>query len=654
MEQTQNPQEYEVVYLPSSNDPPRVVKVRDLIVGSMELVYAETVVYHPESTLQSYPTHVRGLFMATARLKSELVSDEPPTMNLFISRVFKKRFRGHVVAAYCVVPVSADIQVINADINLHVTQDLSIERLSKLENDSKLRSPGFDFIEHELHVSPHYCRLDQYLRPFPIPTPDEKWNHPKWAPKQAVNELFVQLKLKPFYVEAGAKELGEDLFKHTRDAKKFYMKLETRHTDEDGVEHIDPIAHFSQNGPFSTKYESEVAAAVTYLVDYHDAVIQARNPDLYRLGQKLLGESSVEPESDDVDGGGSKPGSSEVDGDSSVPLDIKKPTIGIWERISSVSCIDLFGNGCLIKSVLEEGKGPFLGVTCCVRAWIAVLTEQDDGIYGLMISKLESLVVGAEHPQIPIAALASMRVGESAYFWLHPNIVRNADDPLLEDNSKGFILAICIPPHADIQYLSEAITHSKVNTPLEQRVQHCDECNKDAVALYKQRHYKLALDHYQLGLAELFTSNKLFVDRSRALRTDIQWNESLQAFRDEFIRNRLGVIACCIYIQDREWPHHAPNWKAGKNPLEEGLDACEAILRLEPQHFLAHRRKALLLIRANRFEEAQIQLEITEKLDLAHTEENRKVLQDAKDDLARRIKRSTQEAATISKRMFQN
>lgn len=651
MEHVQNPLHCSVLYLPASSEEIQPLKLEDLVVADKaELLFLETVTYPHFPTSSSLPTHVRGLFYAPARLASDSDASESQEVNMKLQRSFKKRIRGSVAVFRCLVPVTGSETMLQAMVPDSIERDTTLADYAKLEAENKFISPGFNFIERELQFPVFYCPLGKYLEPYPIPTPDAVWNCPKWSPKQLVYELFIQIGSKPNYFDATEKDLGIEVLQRTQEDKRFYQKLEIRRVDQDGVEHIEPDVFLSPHGSFSKKTDSQVAAAVDYLQFYHMAWIKRTDPELYAIAEAMLGLGSTEVQNTEKTEKGGKVEFLDTKLDDEVPYDIKKPTIAIWEALVEQSKEDFFGNGTMIKSILKTGNGPFLGISTQVPAWVSVLSYEDDGFYALLSSKLQNVAVGAIHPQIPVVALPSMRIGESAYFWLSEDIVRKNstnENELFQQVAGKMIIAICIPDSAHPVYSGSAPTLSSISTPLEDRLRFCNQCDQESVTLYKRGFYKLALDHYQIGFAELATSNDaLFMNRTLVLRANIEWIPELEAFKAAVIRNRLGVAACCLYIKD--WPKHVPNWKILDNATAEGVAACDVVLKLDPHSLIAHRRKTLLLINANKFEEARASLNKWKSMEGV----NQKDVDQATLSLTQREKKASDEAFDFAKRIF--
>jgi hypothetical protein len=662
VESVQDPSECLVLYVPSSSKVFPHVKYQDLQVeGDFFFVFAEQVLYPPNPTLNSLPTHVRGLFGVKARLPSDLAASNTGEMNSMMMNIWKKRIDGPVALMRCLVPLDNKKNMLGTADMSTIEKDMTYEDYEGLIRLWKTRTAAFDFFDNGLGFS-HYNRpLGQYLRPFPIPSPDEKWKHPNWAPKKQVNELCMRIGRKAIHVDASARDIGDKALHFTQIQKKFYTKIELIYTNENNFDEIEPTSYMAQNGPFNTKAESENAACIDFLSEYHDVYLIKSQPDLYNSTRVLLGEDTALDQTEQNETNQAATSSSSISTDVDVPEAIKRPTIEIWKANSTKSKIDLFGNGTLVKSLLRKGNGSPLGITCTLRVWISILSEGNDGIYSLNSSKFEELTVGGLHPHIPIATLASMCIGESAFFYLSSDIVQNPNllksfpdqhDQLevMEESRSFMILAMCIPSDAQVKFSGLIPTISNAKTPIEERVRQCKDCHKDAVVLYNHKHYKLALDHYQLGLKELSSKNPLFIDRTTMLIQNIAWNDELKDFKTEYIRNRLGAAACCLYIE--QWPHHNDSWKTGDNSVEEGLLACEAVLHLDAKHFLAQRRKILLLIKGNQFAKARKELAVAESFEEAKRKENKASLEEARTKLDQREKQHASDETQIAKKMF--
>lgn len=671
-----------ILYVPENGEEGKLLASSEVeLEGEPLLLFVEQVLYPSEPTLLSFATHVRGVFCYSARLRGESKREEPVKRNVSVSRCWSTDVEGPVALMVSLVSLNADTREIDSKAYECIDKDMTLEELQRLQSLFYGRSPAAAFFSATKKGSTIYNRpLGDYLRPFPMITPDSLWPHTKWQPKMAVNELCTRIGVKARHCSATALDIGSAALSSTQAERKFWTKMEITKEDEDEVTTSIVQSFIPPYGPFQKKAHSECAACVTFLSEYHDTALLNAHPELYHATRSFLEEyaaeedENLEKEDFDTSASTSEQGAlvlsnkvSSITIDEYVPEDIKRPSLQLWETYSEKSKIDLFGNGMMLKSIVKPGIGVTLGVSCTVRAWLSVVSEEDDGLSVTYISNFEELTVGALNLSIPVPVLCSMRIGEASYFWLHPNIVMNPNRdytaiPSADSSEPGifqtqtehrpyYLIAIYIPSDTNITFASTFPVACGANSTLARRIQMCADCDAESVVLFKNKHYKIALDFYQIGLKELSIKNdRLFKHGYSVLLNGIEWTEELEPFKKAYIRNRLGAAACCLYIDS--WPHHNTSWKHGDSAVEEGVLACDAVLRLEPNNFVALRRKSLLLIKGRSFDTALQTLEIASKCPEATEPSGLAQLKSARDELERTQKKDKEDSLKLARKIF--
>lgn len=650
-----DPSEDVFLYIESDKTAPKLVKRSDLEwIDHPTLLFAETVVYPPDLHLDALPTRIQGLFYASSRLKGHARPSEPLAINVSLSKSWSNNIFGPVVFMQSCVDIDADKRVVSSDASTNVTRDTTVEELARLQSLFHFRSPGLHFLQTVRGVPSYNCPLRDYLRPFPLPTDNTIWKHAEWPLKKAVNELCTRIGVKANHVPATALEIDATVLDETQRRRMFWTKIDLTRENPGEVTEFLSGTYVASNGPFQKKADSENSACITFLSDYHDSYISQSDPDLYRRTRLLLGEAPVEDT--EIKSEDSPVEASASDGLSSVPEDVKKPSMALWERYSLNSKIDLFGNGSILKSIVKRGSGLSLGVSCTTTAWIAVSTEGDNEMEVIYTSKFEEVTIGAIHEYLPIAALCSMRIGEAAYFLIAADLVCNHNlisaSPTLESGAP-MLIAVFIPAASNSTFANNYPIESNESSTMKQRVARCSRCSTDAVALYQSKQFKVALDYYQIGLKELSHKNlTCFKSGLSVLRGDIEWTPELDEFKACFIRNRLGAAACCLYID--HWPHFNDHWKLGSTAIEEGLLACDAVLSLERLHFVALRRKALLLIKSRDFEAASNVISLAEGAPEATSDAGKKDLENLKSERVRTKAKDSSDSESLARSIGKN
>jgi hypothetical protein len=678
-----------------------LVSACDLVTfGEAFLVFAWQALFPSNPTLKSHPTHLRGLFGIKAGLKTA-PEDVKPRINSNLRSAWKIDVDGDVALMQCLVPYDPEKKQLVINGMIEIEEDMTQEKLEQLTWQGKIRSPAESFWRASMAskagkssgneidlVQSIFCRtLEEYMRPFKLPTHDEKWGLTCWPPKKAVNELCAQLGLRATHLAVARQDIGEEAYVFMEKGKMFYTKLELAKIGVN-MEEILPETFMASTGPFRTKNESQDAACIQFLSDYHDSYIARNNPSLYETAKDLFAAQEEEASEDSdipTSADSSSPSTTITSTSFSIPELVKRPSLDAWKSIPQGTKIDIFGNGNLEKCIVNPGDGPLLGVSCMLRVWVSIRSEGD--ACGLEQARFEEMVIGGMKGAlpIPIACLMSMRVGESALFHISGHIasqfrplpppredltpswlVQDKDEDVDNESDVSsspstsststsaekpvMMIGLSIPPYCTIVSAHIIPTLASASTPIEPRVQYCKALNQDAVALYNNRHFKMALDYYQLGLRELSVGNPMFVDRSNILQASFTWSPEYEEFKAEFIRNRLGCAACCLYLE--EWPHHVPGWRNEENAIQEGLAAVNSVRRLDPTNFTALRRRALLYLKSNRFEEATEDLIEAAKLPGGSTDEAKRMLAEDAKNLATRKLKSQREAEEIGKRMW--
>lgn len=637
-----NDDENVFLFIPPNEQSSKLVKGSELEwFGEPQLLFAEKLSYPSDLRLVSYPTHLTGLFYASAHLAGQPRPAEPLERNYALSKLWSLQISGPVAFMLSHVTLDANSRTISSSPHRCIVRDMSIEELSRLQSLFNFRSQAEDFIRTVKGIPGYKCTLSDYLRPFPQPSPECVWPHPNWSLKKAVNELCTRLQVKAQHVSATAIDIGSVALEETQARLQFWTKIELTSGDHEGGTSTQLDSFLAPNGPYQKKADSENAACVTFLSDYHDSFMARCDPDLFQRTRSIFSEAGSTARDEE-----NAPKTPSTTSSNAVLQEIIEPSWHIWDESSKKSHIDLFGNGVLQKSIIKPGSGISLGVSCSIKAWISVLTRLEDGD-AVVTSKFEQVTVGAaDHQFVPVAALCSMRIGESAYFRFSPNVGSHVTEvsALDSDQIAPFLIAIYIPLSTSVSFSRSYPVLSTTSSKLTERLDLCDQLTRDASALYRMKQFKIALDHYQIALKELSHKNlDLFKPGLSVLREDLAWTRpELDRFKVTFIKNRLAVAACCLYID--HWPHHNEAWKLGNDATEEGVLACDAVLRVESKNFTALRRKSLLLTKAHRFEEAKECLRLAEEcpealaegrasLELSRLEIRKSEANDAKSEL---------------------
>ena len=643
------------LFFESSETLPRLLNRSELEwIDLPKLLFAEKVVYPPKLDLNARPTHLHGLFWASCCLKGYERPTEPLTKLVTISKSWAQDIFAPAVFMLSYVTIDAEKRVTSSDARSNISRDMDYHELARLQSCFQMRSPGHAFLQTVKRIPSYYCSLHDYLRPYPTPTAESSWIRSDWPLKKAVNELCTRIGVKVNHVPTTAIDIGASALNETQSLRMFWTKIELTRENADGAMEILPGTFLAQNGPFQKKADSENAACIAFLTDFHDSDLEKNNPDLYFKARLLLGEAPVADSG--LDSNHAPVEASSSDRLSSVPEDIKNPSMESWNRYSLASKIDFFGNGAILKSIVKQGSGLSLGVSCSVTAWVSVLSEGDDKIETIYSSKFEEVTIGAFHDYLPIPTLCSMRIGEAAYFLVSSDLVCNPNlDSAPSNLEKGvsMLIAVFVPSATNISFANNYPIESNESSTLVQRMERCSSCSTDAVALYRSKQYKVALDYYQIGLKEMSYKNlDYFKTGLVVLRSDIEWTVELESFKACFIRNRLGAAACCLYID--HWPHFNDHWKLGSTAIEEGLLACDAVLKLEPKHFVALRRKALLLIKNRDFDSALKVIGLAGSTSEAATDDGMKDLENLKADLQHTKQKDLSDDEALAKSLGKN
>lgn len=610
------------------------------------LLLTDKVFYPKDSTRTSYPSHVSGLFYAGAYLKGESKPVAPLERNHTISRLWSTDIYGPIVFMVGLATLDPVTHEISSDPRNAIVHSMSIAEVQRLHDLFGTKSPASDFWRIAKGVADYNRPLIEFCRPYPVVDSTGAWPYPTWPPKRIAHELCTRIGWKLEHVDADAYDIGERALAVTRQDNMFWTKIKL--VPAEGVlAQAAPSDCVPNHGPFRKKSHSQVAASVIFLGDYHSMHLLRTNPDVYYLLQKFdledgAGETIDNGDADDL----LRTDKLKVE----VPFPIKNPLEALWKQYSGVAVIDLFGGGQVLKTIVQEGNGRYLGVSCSIKAWISLTScNNEEGTSEVRLSMPMDVIVGGIHAFIPIPTLCSMRLGEAALFRLSADIIGNLTPPDL--NMKGdAILGIFIPTDAYITSPNTQLIVSTANSNIDERLKHCAACDRDSVALFKMKQFKLALDYYQIGLKELSWKNHdIFAKESNAPHKHIKWTPELEPLKSAFIRNRLGAAACCLYI--KSWPHHIASWNCGGSAVEEGTLACNAVLSLESKNFKALRRKALLQINGKNLEEAKKCLDAADECDEAETEGGKKELKSARSALLAAHQREADEKKDFGRRL---